>query len=309
MRRLLLTLVSLLLASLGARAAGDDTRLRSGSFEHQGQTRSFVFYLPAPARGSVPLVLALHGFGGSGRNVLQQGRWVDKAQAEGFALLAPDGSLQNADRRESFLANPRSWNSGPTTGSPASESGVDDIGFLRALLGQFVAAQGIDPRRVYATGFSNGAAMAFRVGAELPELVAAIAPVSNALLVPVRELKPPVSLLLIWGDADPLNPIQGGRLRREGGRVDRPAGATSLAQWARALNCPPSVTQDMAPGVRRQRHLGCAADSAAEFITVQGLAHQWPGGKEYLRAISGPGSNLISATDLIWDFFRSHARP
>ncbi len=308
MRAVLLLLLALLapVSRCGAQS------LRDGELSHAGSVRSYVYWLPSGQRpaGGWPLVLALHGFGGSGRNILEQGRWIEKAQREGFALLAPDGSLKHADRRQSFLANPRSWNSGPATNSPASEAGVDDIGFLRALLTQFIPAQGIDARRVYATGFSNGAAMAFRVGAELPDRVAAIAPVANALLVPVGELKPPVSLLLIWGDADPLNPIQGGRLKREGGQVDRPSAATSLAQWAQALRCPaPASTLTIAPGVTRQSHLGCAGASAAEFITVPGLAHQWPGGVDYLRAISGPGSQAVSATDLIWAFFESHARP
>ncbi len=110
---------------------------------------------------------------------------------------------------------------------------MDDIGFLRALLGMFVSEQRLDVRRVCATGLSNGAAMTFPVGAELPDLVVAIAPVANALPVPVAELKPPVSLPMIWGDADPLKPIAGGRLHREGVLLDRPGGATSLAQWAK----------------------------------------------------------------------------
>ncbi len=301
----------LFLALLGPITHCSAQSLRDGELTHAGSTRSYVYWLPSGQRppGGWPLVLALHGFGGSGRNVLEQGRWVDKARTEGFALLAPDGSLKQPDRRQSFIANPRSWNAGPATDSPASERGVDDIGFLRALLTQFIAEQRIDARRVYATGFSNGAAMAFRVGAELPERVAAIAPVANALLVPVGELKPPVSLLLIWGDADPLNPIAGGRVKRAGASVDRPSAAASLAQWATALACPPAVTREIAPGVSRQSHLGCAGGSAAEFVTIQGLGHQWPGGVNYLRPISGPGSERASATPLIWEFFQSHAQP
>ncbi len=285
--------------------------LRAGEVRYAGNARSFAYFVPdgpRPPEGW-PLVLALHGYGGSGRNVLEQGRWQALARAEGFALLAPDGTLQHADRPASIFNNRRSWNSGPSTGSPASERGVDDIGFLRTLVTQFVAEHRLDKRRVYATGFSNGAAMAFRVGAELPDWVVAIAPVANALLVPVGELKPPVSLLLIWGDADPLNPIAGGSLQRDAGRVDRPSAATTLSQWAQALGCPGAAsTTQPAPGLTRQSHRACAGGSRAESITVQGLGHQWPGGIEYLRHISGPGSTALDATAEIWAFFKELRR-
>lgn len=272
--------------------------------------RTYVAYVPASAPDTrAPLVVALHGFGGSGTNILDQGRWREAANRHSFIVLAPDGTVEHSDRPPRFFGNPRSWNSGPDTGSPASARGVDDSGFLRALIRTWIGAGRADPTRVYVTGFSNGAGMAFRAGVELADLVAAIAPVANGLLLPAERLAQPVSVIMIWGEADPVNPIAGGRLQREGGKVDRPSAEATFARWSALLECRDRA-QASTPrrDVTRFQHRDCAARSAAEFYCVAGLGHQWPGGRVVLRLVSGPGSNAVDATETIWAFFAAHAR-
>jgi polyhydroxybutyrate depolymerase len=257
-----------------------------------------------------PLVIVFHAAGGSGANAFEQGHWIAKADAEGFVVVGPEGSAELDDRRKSLLGNPQTWNAGVGSGSPAERRGVDDVAFIRNLIDQLVRYERIDPRRVYATGFSNGAAMAFRVGVELSDRVVAIAPVSNALLVPLRSpLAHSVSLLLIWGDSDPLNPIGGGAVRRGGKTEQRPSALESWTAWGQALRCEGApLTQTLASGVTKQFYARCADGSSAEFIAVRGLGHQWPGGQIYLRGFAGPGSDALQATDHVWDFFRAHSR-
>jgi len=305
-RSCLVLAAALLLAALAtpAAAVGVERRLATDAGE-----RRFIEHIPAASRGRrVPLVIVLHGQGGSGRNALEQGRWIAMADRAGFMLRAPDGVLEHPGRRESFAGNRRSWNSGPRTGSPAAAAGIDDIGFLRALIGQAIAEGSADADRVFATGFSNGAAMAFRVGAELSGLVAAIAPVANALLVDPPASIRPVSLLMIWGEADPLNPIAGGSMRRGGQSVTRPSGRDSFAVWARLLGCPQAREERPAPDLSLLAARGCRAGAEALFYRVAGLGHQWPGGQVYVRAVSGPGSNALNATEVIWAFFARNPR-
>ncbi len=277
-----------------------------------GFARSYLVHAPARAalahEGS-PLVVVLHGCGGDGRNVLEQGRWVEKAEADGFLVVAPEGLPEDPGRAASFFGNPRSWNSGPETGSPAEARRTDDVGFVAAVIADVRRARAVDARRIFVTGFSNGAGLAFRIGAELSDVVEAIAPVANGLLVPVDALRRPVSLLLVWGREDPVNPIGGGVLERAGHAVRRPSAEASWRRWAELLGCEGSVAVDRPrPGVTRRAAARCAGTSAAVLVEVEGLGHQWPGGRTYLRLISGPGSDALDATDEIWRFFMGHPR-
>lgn len=288
-----------------ARASAPDAT--SHTLQVHGQTRSYQLYVPPDVAGRVPLVIVLHGFGGDGAAMLEQGHWTAKAQAEGFMVVAPDGLPKHPGRRPSFFFNPRSWNAGAATGSPAQAAGVDDVAFIAALLDSLEAVYPVDSQRVYVTGFSNGAGMVWRVAAELSDRIAAAAPVSNALLEPVETLQAPVSLLLIWGKDDPLNPIAGGEVKRGDRVVTRPSAAESLTRWRQLLHCPAATqTDSLATGVTRQRSGPCDAGTVVEFITLDGMGHQWPGGKIYFRLIAGSGSNAIDATDVIWQFFTAH---
>ena len=223
-----------------------------------GLQRSYVIHVPSRAVGQeVALVVVLHGLGGDGASVLEQGRWVAKADAEGFIVVAPEGVPEDPARPARFFGNRRSWNSGPATGSPAQARGIDDVGFIAAVIRDVQRLHRVDARRIHVTGFSNGAGMAFRVGAELPDVVASIAPVANGLLVPVETLRRPVSLMLVWGQADPLNPIAGGKVERNGGLVLRPSAEQSWRQWARLLRCPAAPLVDrLIPRVTRQTFEG-----------------------------------------------------
>jgi polyhydroxybutyrate depolymerase len=307
-RTLRLVLFGLALAVVASAQAAPGAVQRTIAFG--GFERTYVLHVPQRAvRGQAPLVVALHGQGGSGENILEQGRWIEKADAEGFVVVAPEGLAENPKRRARFLGNRRSWNSGDLTGSPASARRTDDSGFIRAVIEAVRAEQGIDARRIYVTGFSNGAAMAFRLGLDLSDIVTAIAPVANGLLMEARPLAKPVSLLMIWGLDDPLNPYAGGPVRRQSETVVRPSAEASLAAWSRLLACKgaPAV-QQIGADVTRRAHTGCAGGSEALLISVAGLGHQWPGGEVKLRLFAGSGSKTIDATDAIWTFFAAQAR-
>lgn len=293
-----------------AAAAAASPQLHASTLEVGGVTRSYLLHAP-PAADARPraLVVVFHGGGGDGRNALEQGRWIDKARAEGFIVVAPEGTTEHPARAPSALLNPRTWNSGGSTGTPAQRRGVDDVGFVRALLDELSKQHAIDPARIYATGLSNGGAMAFRAGIELSDRIAAIAPVANALLAPPQPLQRPVSLLMIWGSADPLNPIDGGTVRRSMGAMQRPSAHESLQVWRRLLHCPgDAAIERESAALTLHAHRGCDGGATAQLLVVEGLGHQWPGGRIYLRAVAGPGSDAVDATDRIWRFFGESAR-
>ena len=179
--------------------AGEPRTLQAG-----GVTRRYFLYLPATwHRGRpAPLVLVFHGGGGRASGIAPHTGFSRLAEREGFVVAYPQG------------LNGR-WNDG--RGYAATH---DDVGFVRALLDTLGREFGIDPRRVYATGISNGAMFSYRLACDLPGVFAAVAPVAGAMpadLAPACAHTQPVSVLAFQGTADPLMPYAGGGVARRRG--------------------------------------------------------------------------------------------
>src|SRR5260370_25258757 len=105
------------------------------------------------------------------------------AEAEGFLAGYPDGTGRMPDRL-------LTWNAG-TCCAYSVINKIDDVGFTLALLADLDARHTVDRRRVYATGLSNGAMMAWRLAVEASGQMAAIAPVAGPDVVRARPPRPP----------------------------------------------------------------------------------------------------------------------
>jgi poly(3-hydroxybutyrate) depolymerase len=119
-----------LLASTPARAA--DATL-SGRFVSDGTPRTYAAYVP-PGGEPRPLIVLLHGAGGSGRDMVK--RWTGLARRDRIVVAGPDA------------ADPSRWQ--PPRDGPA---------LLRDLVEQ-LKPQNIDMRRIYLFGYSAGAVFA-----------------------------------------------------------------------------------------------------------------------------------------------------
>jgi polyhydroxybutyrate depolymerase len=151
-------------------ASGDTTlHLAAG-----GLDRQYILHVPPGYTGAerVPLVIDMHGFGGDGtRQEVRSGGWQQKADAEGFIVVFPTGSPIPPEVGTSGAE----WSAGD--GSIPAPSSVDDVAFIRMLVAKVAFDGCIDLGRVYATGVSNGGAMAHWLGCEAADLFAAVAPV------------------------------------------------------------------------------------------------------------------------------------
>ena len=90
---------------------------------------------------------------------------------------------------------------------------VNDIGFLRELMGRIETDYHVDLKRVHFAGHSNGGFMSFRMAMEYPELIASIAAISGTM-DQVSTLPPPsgpVNILRIHGTSDEVVSIMVGR--------------------------------------------------------------------------------------------------
>jgi polyhydroxybutyrate depolymerase len=269
-----------------------------------GLERHVLIYVPAGMPADAwPVVLMLHGAGGTSQWMLLETRWDEEAEREKFVVVLPDATLPQPDMPLQFFKNPQVWNDGSGL-PPASWVQVDDVAFLRVLLGELPKHLPVDPARIYATGFSNGASMAFRLGLELSEQIAAIAPVAGYCWQRGPKPKRMVPALYLVGDKDPLVPLEGGNVETPWGkRVSKPPVRETLGRWSSLLGgAAEPVTVEAPDGITVQ-FLGPMLDARI----IAGLGHHWPGGRGGLSPrIAGPYSDRVNATRMIWEFFREH---
>ena len=210
-RRTLALLLAALVAVSTATAA--ERGLTTHTLEVDGITRTYHLHVP-PGLGPAPapLVLVFHGGGGTGPGTERLTRFTALADREGFLVALPEGIEKN-------------WNDGREfTGSRAHRDHVDDVAFVTALIDAIGRAHAVDPRRIYATGISNGGIFSHYVAAHLSARIAAIAPVVGGIADPPEAwLRPerPVSVLMLQGTRDPLVPYHGGAVAFGRGRDHR----------------------------------------------------------------------------------------
>ncbi len=298
------TLLFVLLLALLALVSGFLVPLRivaasvapAATFEFGGLARTYRVFRPSSLGRNTPapLVVMLHGGFGTGLGAERSYHWDDAAARFGFVVLYPDG-IQ------------RAWNAGECCGAP-QRNGVDDVGFLSALIEQVARDENVDRSRIYVTGMSNGAMMAYRMACEAPLDIAAIGPVAGTLAVSCERANP-TSVLAIHGLADQNVPFEGGIARKGfGGKTVRRSVPASIARWREIDGCASPVSRS--EGSVTQTRAACVQNRTVEIITIAGAGHQWPGGNppsalaEALLHLDQP-SNALDATATLWSFFAS----
>lgn len=173
--------------------------LKLESIQTADGTRYYRTYVPqttAP-EGGFPLVVCFHGAGGNALEPASDFGILEEAAARGYMVVFPEGT--NLFGVTTFGA--QFWN------ASASASGIDDVGFFASMVAELAADHPLDPSRVFLTGKSNGAMLAYTIGVQRPELVAGLAPVAGALLTDAPTVAVP--LLGIHDISDPVVPFEG----------------------------------------------------------------------------------------------------
>jgi polyhydroxybutyrate depolymerase len=272
------------------------------SLSVDGRDRTYLLHLPPAYDGkhSLPLVIVLHGGGGNAPGAVKMTGFSQKADKEGFVVVYPNGS----GRLKTRLLT---WNSGNCCGY-ALDSNVDDVGFIRALIDELVKMRSIDPKRVYATGMSNGGMMTYRLGCELSDKLAAIAPVAGALNVENCAPTNPVSVIIFHGTADEHVLYTGGEPIRKADshrRVDKPV-SYAVSFWVKHDGCTPTPQRSETGNIRTEIYRGGKDGAEVALYTVNGGGHAWPGGEADL--LGAEPTKEISATDVMWNFFVRHPK-
>ena len=270
------------------------------SMQFDGRTREWRLYVPSSLAGSgeVPLVVGLHGGLGSGEQFAADAYFDAQAERGGFIAVYPDG----IERR---VVAARTWNGGGCCGY-AMEQGVDDVGFLVALIEELSADLPIDRERVYATGHSNGAIMSYRLACERADLVAAIAVYAGALEVEC-EPSEPVSVLEIHGGADEHIPIGGGQGPKAITDTEYHSLEYTVSVWSAINGCHAEPVIVDAGALLTSIWEGCAEGVALQTIVIDGASHSWPGGAPTGPLRADPSRDL-DASSVVWDFLSTKVR-
>ncbi len=298
----LLLVMALVLA--GKATAQGGAREGEESLQVAGRERTFLVHVPPQYDGvkPLPLVIVLHGGAGNGSGAAQITGFSLKADQEGFVVVYPNGAGRFHNRWFT-------WNSGNCCGY-AMDHNVDDVGFIRALIDRLEKDLKIDPKRIYATGLSNGGMMSYRLGCELSDRLAAVAPVAGALNDAICRPAEPVSVIIFHGTADPQVPYNGGEGPRRidpHPRVDKPV-SYAVSFWVNQDSCSTRPARKEKGHVVEEKYSGGRNGSEVVLCTIKGEGHTWPGGKKWAFWADEP-TREISATDVMWDFFAAHPKP
>ena len=309
-RYLLAVLLGTLCLWVNAGARADEHTVEC-SIKVAGAERTYRLHVPPrySREKAAPLVFAFHGGGQNARVAERFTHLSELSDREGFLVVYPDALFKN-------------WNDGRNDPMLRSQrEKVDDLGFIGALLDEISDQFNIDPKRIFATGPSNGGIFSNLVGARMSDRFAAIAPVIGGMAPSVAgsfDPKSPISVLMINGTEDPLVPFEGGKVTFMGrGRGNIIPTADTVKNWVRHNGCQPAPQcfdlpdKDAGDETRTKVAVYSGGRKGTEVVvyTIEGGGHAWPGGRQYLpESMVGRVCKDFNATDVIWEFFSRHPR-
>ena len=263
-----------------------------------GTSRSYLYHIPPGYTGKTPMpvVIDFHPLGGSGSSQKRAG-WGSTSDSKGFIGVWPNG-----------IGN--SWNVGRCC-STAQTQKVDDVGFVKAIIKQLQTDACIDTKRVYASGCSNGGGMAFMLGCNAADVIAAVAPVDFDCVVDSTNqpscstCKPsrPIAEIQFRATGDLAVPFNGGTTPVSadcppGGSCstfDFPGANQNFTTWASIDQCTGSA-QDLSSNSSCKSYATCGAGTQIALCTQQGGSH------------CGNYSSL-HIVDTAWEFFQKQSLP
>jgi polyhydroxybutyrate depolymerase len=278
----------------------------------QGLRRAVRFYQPEHLAPRPALVVALHGGGGDGERfrLLTNRAFEPLAEQHGFILAYPDalGGQWNGCRARAAYH--------------AALAGVDDIAFLRAVARRAQEMAGGDLAGAFVIGYSNGGHLVFRLALEAPDDFDALATVGAHLPVPEERAcnasDTPVSIFLVSGTEDPINPWAGGEVRPPGGAsLGRVLSGEATAEYFRTLaGTPPGPTiqrlpdRDPEDGVQVEtRRWNATGRAEVVMMVTHGGGHTLPHPAARFPAdLVGRTGRDLDGAGAIWDFFERHLR-
>ncbi len=277
-----------------------DTRA-NGTLESGGRLREYLLHVPEGHDPTlpVPLVVSLHGAMQWPGAQMETSGWNDVADRHGFLVVYPSGLNM---RGKGTGMSPKVWFMEPDAIMTA------DLDFIAALIDTVAARYAVDSTRVYLSGFSNGGGMAFGVSCRMPERFAAVGTVAAAQIWSWDDCgdSTPVPMVAFHGTADRLVPYGGA-----GPSALAPGGFPSVSSWvegwAQRNRCAPEPSESpIDTDVTRIEYGDCDADAPVVLYRLEGVGHQWPGGTPFPTWLTGPTTDAMNVSEVMWAFFSGY---
>ena len=274
-----------------------------GELTIDGTKRTFHFYSidKLPANRVYPLVIMLHGGGGTGAEMIRFTKFNLLAERDTFLVAYPDGWKHQ-------------WNDHRVGEDLPSDK--DDVKFISTLIDYLIEKHQADSTKVFVTGISNGAIMSLFLAQEIPQKIRAIAPVCGSIpenYFSTYHIAKPLSVMVINGTADPLVHYEGGPVGKSGWQRGAVVATDSMMKKIVSLDhCNPRDSSFSFPDINLKdlssatKKIWKCGNSEVQLIKVIGGGHTWPGGVQYLpKSTVGRVCRDFNATSEIWNFFNS----
>jgi polyhydroxybutyrate depolymerase len=262
-----------------------------------GMDRTYLLHVPPQhdPEKPMPLVIVLHGHGGSAGAMVGSTGFDAIADREGFVVAYLQGT-KGSDGKAG-------WNTGIT---PDPGITVNDVKFVRKVAAHLQTKLGVDPKRIYAAGFSNGGFMSHRLAAQASDLLAAVGVVEGTVgtqqdgaWLDIAPAKGPIPIAIVHGKKDTTVPYAGGTTAN--GHTFRSV-ADAVARWVKTNGCTgkPVKKTVIAGKVLTADYNTCKAKSEVLLYTLVEGQHQWP---------NTTNAGAISGGEELWKFFTRHHKP
>jgi polyhydroxybutyrate depolymerase len=280
----------------------------------QGFNRHYLLWAPAEDKPIHGVIMLFHGHGGSAEHLLGMKRmsspyvrWLEIAKQENLLLLIPKGEIGGDGK--SGWADCR---------LAASQPPTDDLAFVDAMLQALQKQHPFNPRRVFATGTSNGGHFVLRLAHERPGLLAAAAVVvaSEAAESRCSAAKHVLPILFMNGTNDPFSKWQGGQVGKEKDlRGTTLSVMDTVNYWVRInhaqsnaqISSLPDINMNDKSRVVLHRYAALPNGAPVLLYEVQGGGHTEPSiGIAYSKifsAVVGNQNRDIEMADTVWSFF------
>jgi polyhydroxybutyrate depolymerase len=261
---------------------------QSFALDWGGASRSFYVRVPTSydASSPLPVVFVFHGFTQTAEQIETVSKMTPAAEARGYLVVYAQG-----------LGT--SWNAGGCCGSSSTFS-VDDVGFVGAMIDDLSTKLCLDPKRIHACGFSNGAMLSHRLGCEAADRIASFGAVSGTMAISDCTPSRPTAVMHQHGTSDFVVPY-------DGFFIGADTVPETIDGWVARNGCTTeSVTFDEGDATC-VTHGGCTAGADVTLCTLEGGGHQWPGGES-----AGPGGEVnmdLAGSEALLDFFDAHPMP
>ena len=258
-----------------------------------GETRSYVIYIPSSYQEDkpLPLMINFHGFGGNAsdyaQNIGEYNGLNTTANENNFIVVYPQAVI--GPKGSTY------WTPGDNRIDNIREN---DIYFTKELISEIASIYNLDQNRVYAVGFSNGGMMSYSLACLGADFIAAVGIMSGISISGDCET-PNISTSIIHfhSTEDNILPYEGNR--------DYQAVPDVINSWNNFNGIPNSsqITTELNDGrVTRYDYTGGNDGSSFVLYKINSSSGRKGGHVWFSEDIGG-----INPNQLLWDFLSNYS--